>query len=60
MRDPKRIPIVLEMIRKIWLKHSDLRLTQLIGNCFPPGDNYHKEDDELVERLKFVYRELDL
>ncbi len=30
MRDPKRIPEVLESIRQVWERHPDLRLGQLI------------------------------
>jgi hypothetical protein len=32
MRDPARIPRVLEALRAYWLAHPDLRLCQLIGN----------------------------
>ena len=33
MRDPKRIEPILSLIREIWTKHPDLRLTQLIMNA---------------------------
>lgn len=52
MRDPKRIKPILELIEKIWTKNPDLRLCQLIGNCFEAGDNYYKEDNILEEKLK--------
>lgn len=55
MRDPKRIPRILTLIERIWKKNPDLRLTQMICNCFPPGDPYYKEDDELEEALKYYY-----
>lgn len=55
MRDPKRIKKILRLIRKIWLKSPDLRLMQLLGNCFEAGDNYYKEDEELGQRLREVY-----
>ena len=51
MRDPERIPRILELISFIWERNPDLRLCQLIGNCFPSGDNYFREDDELKEAL---------
>lgn len=54
-RDPARIPKVLKKIEEIWTKYPDLRLCQLIGNCWPAGDNYGKEDDTLIERLEVVY-----
>ena len=55
MRNPDRIDIVLDVIREIWKKYPDLRLTQLIGNCFPNIDAYYKEDDELLDKLNKVY-----
>ena len=59
MRDPKRINRISKLIGKIWRKNPDLRLCQLIGNCFGAGDNYHKEDDELERKLREIYREKD-
>lgn len=62
-RNPKRILKILKLIEKIWLKDPDLRLCQLIENCFKfpfseVGHNhclYNKEDEELERRLKEVY-----
>ena len=56
MRNPKRISELLVLIEKLWIKHPDLRLMQLLGNCLPPGDNYYTEDDELLDNLKFTYK----
>ena len=55
MRDPKRIVPILCLIETIWKENPDLRLCQLIGNCFPAGDHYHREDDDLERRLKEIY-----
>lgn len=55
MRDPKRINRISKLIGKIWRKNPDLRLCQLIGNCFFAGDNYYREDDELEEQLRKIY-----
>ena len=55
MRDPSRIPILLKEIERIWLEGPDLRLCQLIGNCYESGDLYYKEDDDLLKRLKETY-----
>jgi len=59
MRDPKRIKPLLELIEEIWIQIPDLRLCQLIGNCWEAGDHYYKEDDELEKRLKEVYNLAD-
>jgi hypothetical protein len=56
MRDPKRIIKILDLIKKIWIKNPDLRLCQLIGNCFEAGDNYYKEDNNLEKRLREIYK----
>ena len=55
MRDKKRIPKTLKLIEKIWKKHPDLRLMQIILNCVDEGATYHTEDDELVRILKDTY-----
>ena len=54
-KDITRIDVVLELIRQVWKKHPDLRLCQLIGNCFPAGDNYGREDDDLAQGLIKTY-----
>ena len=56
MRDFKRIYRILELIEQIWKKNPDLRLCQLIGNCFGTNDNYHVEDEILEKRLKEIYK----
>ena len=56
MRDPKRIDRLLKRIKQIWKKYPDLRLLQLLGNCFPAQDNYYVEDDELEIRLREIYK----
>ena len=50
MRDPNRIPIILDEIRKIWEQYPDFRLGQLISNVF--SDPFYVEDDDLVRALK--------
>ena len=55
MRDPKRIKRILKLLEKIWLQNHDLRLCQLIGNCYGPHDLYYKEDDDLERKLKENY-----
>jgi len=53
MRNPERIPKVIETIRKYWEKHPDLRLGQIIGNVLEAErDAYYLEDDELMKRIK--------
>lgn len=48
MRDPQRIPLVLEAVRKAWERVPDLRLAQLIGNVA----GYGTEDEALLEGLQ--------
>lgn len=53
MRDPIRIPIVLDKLREVWEKHPELRLLQLLhaitGNHWDP---YYIEDDELIAMIE--------
>ncbi len=56
MTDPDRIPAVLHEITDIWQKRPDMRLMQLLGNCFPAShDPFYVEDKDLVQRLKTVH-----
>ena len=56
MRDPNRIPHVLEEIREIWEKYPDLRLGQLLLNTAERANMlYYIEDDALVQALKRLY-----
>lgn len=57
MRNPDRIVPLLQTVQKVWEKHPDLRLMQLLGNCLGPGDHYHQDDTDLMERLIVFYRE---
>jgi len=53
MRDPERIPKILDELRRIWEAYPDLRLGQLILN-FGPSDPalYYIEDEELISFMK--------
>jgi len=58
MRDPNRIEPMLSLIREIWYRCPDLRLTQLIMNALKMNqDPYYIEDDNLKKALE-EYTEL--
>lgn len=58
MRDPNRIPKILNQLRKIWEQYPDLRLEQLILNCFEDVHvAYYMEDDKLIKLMKEAYLE---
>lgn len=59
MRDPQRIDVMLKKIETIWKVQPDLRLCQLIGNMYPASDLYHKEDDDLNDRLDMYLKRLN-
>ena len=53
MRDPNRIEPMLALIREIWYKYPDLRLTQLIMNALNMNqDPYYVEDEKLKKALE--------
>jgi uncharacterized protein YihD (DUF1040 family) len=56
MKDPKRIDKILKIVRKKWKENPDLRLCQLLGNCFDTLDLYFVEDEDLVRCLKETYK----
>lgn len=55
MRDPQRIKPLIVKIFAIWEKNPDFRLMQLLGNCFPAGDHYYREDEDLDKALTETY-----
>jgi uncharacterized protein YihD (DUF1040 family) len=53
MRNPERIEPMIALIRKIWYRAPDLRLTQLIMNALKMNDDpYYVEDDKLKKALE--------
>ena len=58
MRSADRIPDILDRISKIWEKYPDLRLGQLLLNCFSDPLLYYIEDDKLIEALESYYLKL--
>lgn len=54
MRDPKRIPLVLDLIKQIWQQEPDLRLGQIIANSI-----YHNECVFSIEEGILISRLLE-
>jgi len=55
MRDPRRIPRIMELIQLEWEKHPDYRLGQLIFNLLDgiwdtPEPRFFYLDDDLIEQ----------
>lgn len=53
MRDPKRIPRIIDALRAAWEAHPDWRLGQLIVNCIEPrpiAPTVFYPDDDVTER----------
>jgi len=60
IRDPERIPKILAKIEKLWSKYPDMRLGQLILNCFSLHNGvtmgvYYMEDEDFVKKLEEFY-----
>jgi len=60
VRDPKRIKKVLVRLAKVWSKHPELRLGQLLENVFPNTDKdyisaYGIEDEEYINTIEEFY-----
>lgn len=55
MRDPKRIPEILNTLQEIWEKVPDWRFFQLISNIpwkDMQRDSFYYEDDKTLASLK--------
>ena len=60
MRDPNRIEPMIALIREIWYRAPDLRLTQLIMNVLKRNnDPYYIEDETLKKALEDYYKKMD-
>jgi len=57
MRDPKRIPKMLNELKGIWSTFPDLRLGQLLVNVTERSTLYYMEDDELMKKIRQYYSE---
>jgi len=55
MRNPKRIPVIIETLEEIWEKNPDLRFGQLVSNLygkyFRDKDMFFVEDDDFLNCL---------
>ncbi len=61
MRNPEEIDEILKLISEIWHRNPELRLCQLIGNCFRYWEDYYYiEDDKLQDELTKYLKELNL
>lgn len=55
MRDPNRIPRILDLLEKAWKEVPDWRLGQLVENIARDigwNDAYYMEDDDLEKELR--------
>jgi hypothetical protein len=55
VRDKNKIPVIIDLLTKIWIQNPDMRLCQLIGNVFHGIDPYYIEDDKLEDLLRERY-----
>ena len=56
MRDPDRIPVILEQVRVLWEKNPDWRLCQLVVNVAKPTapcpQIFNVEDEAFQKNLE--------
>ena len=57
MRDPKRIPKMLNELKGVWSTFPDLRLGQLLLNVAERSTLYYMEYDELMKKIRQHYSE---
>jgi len=60
MRDPDRIPLILQRIEQVWERYPDLRLGQLLLNVMGDPPLYGIEDEELARRIEGFYDDLEI
>lgn len=52
MRDPLRIPIILDKLELIWAQNPDWRFGQLLYNTRLNELGFYEEDDQALQILK--------
>jgi len=57
MKNPDRIPYILNTIRQVWEQDPDLRLGQLIANIIKEDSIYYIEDGDLIILLIQAYEQ---
>ncbi len=57
-RDPERIDKILKIIRRIWNKHPDMRLMQLLLNCATKEDEPARSDRKHLGPADFAFRDM--
>jgi len=55
MRDPNRIPLILDQLRSCWLRYPDLRLGQLIIDAAGYDNPFFLEDDDLIKAINDMF-----
>jgi len=66
MRDPNRIPEILDMVKQLWLRCPDQRFWQFLSNLggdvvgklsFKVHDMWYVEDEDTVKAIKALLQE---
>lgn len=66
MRDPNRIPEILEMVKQLWLRCPDQRFWQFLSNLggdvieklgFNVHDMWYIEDEDTVKAIEALLQE---
>ena len=64
MRDPNRIPVMLEMLENIWERNPDMRFGQLINLLYPVYEAeiplYGISDEVLLKEIKTYIQQLEV
>ena len=48
---------VIDVVETAWEQHPELRLCQMLGNCFDFANLYYVEDDVLIDEIKKFYKD---
>lgn len=62
MRNPHRIPVILNLLKEVWEQNPDLRLSQLILNAAYRGgwevnDAFYAEEATIIAGLTLMLKE---
>lgn len=58
MRDPTRMPKILQKLQTLWEKYPDMRFCQLLASINGGvDDDFYIEDDVLLQRIRKIMAE---
>ncbi len=54
MRDPNRIPPIIDALEELWVRFPDFRFGQMVSNIYNKYDLFNAEDDIALKTINDI------